>query len=73
MGRKQKLGIAGSIVLFVGVFTPIVSLPIVGNMNYFRNGQGDRVIVLILALISIVLVLRKQYRWLWVTGLLSSQ
>jgi hypothetical protein len=71
VGRKQILGLAGSIVLFVGVFAPIVSLPIVGSMNYFQNGQGDGVIVLILAVLSLVLVLLKRYRWLWLTGLLS--
>src|ERR1043165_399933 len=52
---KYLLGIAGSLVLFVGVFTPIVSMPVVGNVNYFQNGEGDGVIVLILALISLVL------------------
>ena len=71
VGRKQILGLAGSIVLFVGVFTPIVSLPIVGSVNYFQNGHGDGVIVLILAAISLVLVLLKRFRWLWLTGLLS--
>jgi len=69
--KKQLLGIIGSTVLFVGVFTPLVSLPIVGNMNYFQNGQGDGAFVLILAVISLVLALTKRYRWLWATGLLS--
>ena len=45
-----------SIILFVGVFTPIVSFPIIGYMNYLQNGRGDGVIVLILAVISLVLV-----------------
>jgi hypothetical protein len=71
VGIKQKFGLAGSIVLFIGVFTPMVSLPIVGSMNFFNNGQGDGVFVLLLAVISFVLTVRKQYRWLWVTGLLS--
>ena len=53
VGRKQKLGLAGSVVLFIGVFIPIVTLPIVGSMNYFHNGQGDGVLVLFLALIPL--------------------
>ena len=65
---RQRLGLIGSIILFVGVFTPIVSVPIVGTLNYFRNGQGDGVIVLILAAISLVLVLTQRYRGLWITG-----
>ncbi|MGB8989707.1 MAG: hypothetical protein WCC37_24130, partial [Candidatus Sulfotelmatobacter sp.] len=38
---KQILAILGALLLFVGVFLPIVSMPIVGSLNYFHNGQGD--------------------------------
>ena len=68
MKTRQLLGLIGSIVLFVGVFAPIVSLPIVGTLNFFRNGQGDGVIILILAAISVVLVLTQKYKGLWITG-----
>ncbi len=66
--RRQLYGIIGSILLFIGVFAPIISLPIVGSVNYFQNGRGDGVIVLIFALISIVLTVSKKYRGLWITG-----
>jgi len=69
MGTKKLLGIIGSIVLFIGVFMPIVSVPIVGNMNYFQNGKGDGTFVLILAWISFVLVLAEKFKGLWFTGL----
>ena len=69
MKQKQLLGLIGSIVLFIGVFAPIVSVPIMGNMNYFQNGKGDGTIVIILAIASLILVLAKQYRGLWLTGL----
>jgi hypothetical protein len=69
MNTKQILGLIGSIVLFIGVFTPIVSVPIMGNMNYFQNGKGDGTFILILAVVSLVLVLSKKYKGLWVTGL----
>ena len=65
---KQLLGILGSALLFVGVFTPIVSMPIVGSMNYFRNGEGEGVVVLLLAGLSLLLALTKNYRFLWGTG-----
>lgn len=65
----QLLGVVGSIVLFVGVFMPILSAPIVGNLNYFQNGKGDGTIVMGLALISLVFVLTKTYTALWLTGL----
>ena len=66
--RKQLFGIIGSILLFFGVFTPIISAPIIGSINYFQNGKGDGVIVLVLALISIGLVFAKKYGGLWITG-----
>ncbi len=69
MSTKQLLGVIGSIVLFIGIFMPIVSVPIMGNMNYFQNGKGDGTIVLVLAGISLILVLAKKYNGLWFTGL----
>lgn len=69
MKVKQRLGLVGSIILFLGVFAPIIRLPIVGNLNYFQNGKGDGVIVLLLSAMSLVLVLTKHYRALWFTGL----
>ncbi len=68
-GTKQLLGLIGSAVLFVGVFAPIVSVPIMGNINYFNNGKGDGVIVLVLATISLILILLKKFKGLWFTGL----
>jgi len=68
MNTKQLLGLIGSVVLFIGVFAPIVSVPFMGNMNYFRNGKGDGTIVLILAVVSFVLVLARKYKGLWATG-----
>lgn len=59
-GIRQIVGIVGAIILFIGVFTPIVSVPIMGNMNYFQNGKGDGTIVLILAVLSLVAVLTKK-------------
>ena len=37
MEPRQIVGLTGAIVLFVGVFTPIVSIPTVGYINYFQN------------------------------------
>lgn len=71
MNTKKILGFVGSIVLIVGVFAPIISIPIVGNMNYYRNGEGDGIIILILAIISMILLLIEKYVWIWVTGICS--
>jgi hypothetical protein len=48
---------------------PIVKLPVVGEINYFHNGRGDGVLVLVLAVASFVLVLIRWYRELWITAL----
>jgi len=69
--KKQTFGLIGSVMLFIGVFTPLISLPIVGSTNYFMNGRGDGTIVLILAVISFLLVLTKKYKGLWFTGFAS--
>ena len=71
MNKKQTLGLIGSVILFIGVFTPLVSLPLVGSINYFMNGKGDGTIILILAGVSLILVLVKKYKGLWLTGLAS--
>lgn len=68
MENRQLLGILGSPILFVGVFVPIVSVPIMGNLNYFQNGKGDSSLILVLAIISFVLTLMHNYRGLWFTS-----
>ena len=68
MKTKQLLGLIGAIVLFIGVFAPIVDQPLMGSTDYFRNGRGGGALVLLFAIASFVLVLRKDYRWLWLTG-----
>ncbi len=72
MNNRRLLGILGSAILFIGVFMPIVKVPIVGDINYFQNGRGDGVIVLALAVISLALVLLRWYRELWITALGSA-
>ena len=54
MSTKQYLGLIASILLLIGVFVPIVSVPFVGDMNYFQNGKGDGVFILILAIVSLI-------------------
>jgi hypothetical protein len=48
---------------------PIVSLPIVGSINYIHNGRSDGIIVLTLSVISIILLTLKIYKGLWFTSI----
>lgn len=68
-GARETIGIIGAIVLFVGVFIPIVSVPIMGQLNYFQNGKGDGAIVLVLAVLSLVAILLKKDVILFFTSL----
>jgi hypothetical protein len=72
MNPRQLLGLAGSAVLFVGAFAPIVSVPLAGGLNYFQTGKGEGAAVLLSAAASLVLALLKKYRGLWLTGLVSA-
>jgi hypothetical protein len=71
MDKRQTIGLAGVAALAVGVFVPLVSMPIVGSLTYFNNGKGDGIFVLALAVISALIVLARRYRALWLTGLAS--
>ena len=67
LNLKQLIGFVGALLLFIGVFTPIVSVPMAGNISYLNNGKGDGVILLILSILSVVILLLKKNSWLWGT------
>src|SRR5678815_5857686 len=69
METRRILAIAGSLVMAIGVFLPVVRGPLVGDLNYFRNGEGDGVLLLALALLSLLLAVTRRFHWLWTTGL----
>lgn len=71
MTLRKKLALVGSLLLIIGVFMPIVQLPIVGSIDYFRNGRGDGVVVLVLGAVSLLVALSNKYGWLWLTGVAS--
>ena len=60
-------GIAGSIILFLGTFTPLISLPIVGSLGL--TSGTVKAFLIACAVASLILTLRKQYKWLTLTGL----
>lgn len=69
--KRQRIGGLGSLMLILGAFAPLVSMPIVGNVSYFNNGSGDGMFILAAALLSLLILYRKKYQYLWATGLLS--
>lgn len=67
----QLLGLAGAFLLALGVFLPIIRIPIAGSQNYFQNGQGDGAIIILLAIVVIGFVIMRRNNWLWLPGMLS--
>lgn len=66
---SQILGVSGSIILFLGIFAPIVAAPIVGNINLSNTQNGF--IFVILAIASLICSITKKYNLLLITGISS--
>lgn len=65
---KEIIGFIGIGLITIGAFLPFIKLPIIGSLNYFRNGEGDGTILLILAFGSLLFILIDKMKWLWITG-----
>lgn len=71
MNRNQVLGYVGAGLMAVGVFMPVLSLPIVGSVNYFDNGKGYGVGLLVIALLAVAVVSLRKFKLMWILGLSS--
>ena len=71
MKDSKTIALIGAGMLFVGAFVPIVSAPVIGSMNYFQNGKGDGVFVVLLAIVTAWLALTNQTRHVLWSGLAS--
>ena len=60
-------GIIGSTILFLGTFTPLVKLPIVGSLGL--TNSSIKAFIIACAVGSLILTLKKMYKWLTLTGL----
>ena len=61
----QVMGFFGIVITILGVFSPIFTAPIVGTVNYFKNGSEEAIILIVLTALSAFLLARKQYSWLY--------
>lgn len=69
--KRQAVGAVGAALLIIGVFCPLISVPIIGSMNYFHNGKGEGVIVLVIGAIALALALNRTYKAVRVAGIIS--
>jgi hypothetical protein len=67
----MTLAALGAGLLAIGVFCPLVTLPFIGELDYFRNGEGDGVFVLAIAALSAILLATGHVDHMVWTGLLS--
>ncbi len=72
MEKNKLLALSGSAMLVLGAFMPVVSLPIVGSLNYLNNGEGDGVFIVVLGILAAALALGGQLRFVWIPGAISA-
>lgn len=66
-----EAGVATAI-LVLGCFAPIVTAPIVGDMNYVGGGRRDGMFVIGLAFVGLLLAFTGRVRGLMITGGLAA-
>lgn len=71
MKRSQLILLVLSCVLAISVFMPVITIPFLGTVSYFRNGKGDGMIVLILAAIAAIMCFTKYAKWVLVPGVIA--
>ena len=54
--KQQLIGLFGSLLLLIGVFLPVLSVPIMGSISLLNNGRSDGMIIFGLAIASSVLI-----------------
>ena len=66
---RQTLAVTAGILLIFGAFTPMVSFPFVGDVDFFREGYGDGYILLAMAGLSVALAITGRWKQVLVPGL----
>ena len=53
------VGFVGIFITILGVFSPVMTAPIVGSLSYLRNGAEEAVLLLILTALSVLFLVKK--------------
>ena len=69
--HRHIIGIAGSVILMVGLFLPVFNMPGRGILTYFQYGREIGTILLLFSLIGLILAIRGDFALLGVPGLFS--
>lgn len=68
MDIRGTFGLFGSLALIIGVFSPVISAPLIENITYYRNGSEFGIAVLVIAGISLLVTFSRMYRVLPLLG-----
>lgn len=68
---RRIVAIIGGLLMAVGVFLPMLSIPLLRDDPFFRLSPGGAAIILALGGLTILVVLLGRYRWLYLTGLVA--
>lgn len=71
LNAKQIIGLAGGLLLLLGIFLPVIKIPFIGNSTYMQNQEIESYIIIALAVLTILLLWLKKYKGLWFTGIVS--
>jgi hypothetical protein len=69
MSKGQIIGLIGSVLLIIGVFIPLVRVPLAGGISFFDSDKLESIILIVLAVISIFLIVLKMYKLVWFSGI----
>ncbi|MCC3145324.1 hypothetical protein LJ207_08310 [Halanaerobium sp. Z-7514] len=67
--KKLYISLIAIFALIIGIFTPLVSAPMIGQISYFSDAQGGALFIFMLALISLILTINKYFKHLAITAL----
>jgi hypothetical protein len=70
--RRRTFAVTGILLLVIGVFLPVFEITLFGQsttIDYFRDGDGDGLFVLILAAVAAFLLYIKLFHWLRYAGI----
>lgn len=70
--KQQLIGLGGGLLLLLGIFLPVVSMPIVGSMSVFNIGRTDGYVLLGLSIVSLILAFINNIKPLRITGGISA-
>jgi len=68
LNPRQLFALIGSVTTMIGVFSPLIDMPLMGSVNAFHNGRSLGAAIFILGVVSLLLSLAKKYLGLWLTG-----